>query len=164
MIWTDIDGWLSLEEGRALQMLAVNGDVLELGSYKGRSTIAMAQFARHIVSVDSHQGDSGTGPADTVAEFRKNLTDYGVSDKVDVMVGNIPDVIPMVNRKFDLVFVDDDHDEARRSTELALRCLKPGGTIAWHDWNYPYVQDAVRSLGIEPTGFRETLAWWAQPN
>src|SRR5262245_50782959 len=76
--WQDIDGWLFDLEATVLQTFAAGKDVLELGSYKGKSTVCMAQTARLVVSVDPHQGDRGLGPADTFAEFRANIEAAGV--------------------------------------------------------------------------------------
>ena len=162
--WTDIDGWLTPMEGRALQMLAVGNRVLEFGSYKGRSTVCMAQTASQIITVDHHHGDSGTGPANTWDELRANIEASGKCQDVFALRCDLSKFDPRwISRPIDLVFIDDDHDQAERSTRIALKCVKTGGVIAWHDWDYEPVQTSVRSLGIEPTGFAGTLAWWRKP-
>jgi predicted O-methyltransferase YrrM len=46
----------------------------------------------------------------------------------------------------DLFFVDGCHEYegARRDTSIALRCLRPGGLVLWHDYTREGVQRAVR--------------------
>jgi len=50
--WHNIHGWLSLEEGRVLQELCHDKGVLEIGSYKGRSSVCIADVANFIDCVD----------------------------------------------------------------------------------------------------------------
>jgi len=42
---------------------------------------------------------------------------------------------PAPGEQFDLCFIDAGHDYecAKNDSEKALRCLRPGGTILWHD-------------------------------
>jgi hypothetical protein len=42
---------------------------------------------------------------------------------------------PAPGERFDLCFIDAGHDEScvRNDSEKAFRCLRPGGTILWHD-------------------------------
>jgi predicted O-methyltransferase YrrM len=162
--WRDVDGWMSEAEGAVLRSLAVGMNVLEIGSYKGRSTVAMASVAKRLISVDHHRGDDGTGPSDTLREFLANLGAYGVRDRVIPIVAAALDAAPfLAPHAFDLAFVDAAHDAATTEacTRLALRCLKPGGTIAWHDWNYPAVREGVTACGLNPASVVDTLAWTA---
>lgn len=163
MTWLDVDGWLTPAEGHALRALSLGCDVLELGSYKGRSTVCVAQVARSVTSVDWHRGDEGCGHADTLAEFTANLEAHGVSDKVRVVLNRIEDV--RFPPAFDLAFVDASHDAegAEVSTRVALASVRPGGLVVWHDWDAEGVRAGVAACGLQPTGFRETLAWVRVP-
>jgi predicted O-methyltransferase YrrM len=158
--WHDIDGWLDPDEAEVLQLLSVGRDVLELGSFKGRSTVCLAEFARTVVSVDWHRGDAACGHADTSGEFLDNLERAGVAEKVVPVRARVENA-ELPERAFDLVFIDDDHtnDAPLTSTRMALRCLRRGGTIAWHDWYEPAVQRAAELCGLVPTSFRNRLAW-----
>ncbi len=127
--------------------------VLELGAYCGRSTVAMAQHAESVTSVDTFCGDAFTGECGegwTLPEFQDNLKRYGVVDRVDVRVGRIEDIGPTLEPIYDLVFVDSAHDEksVARDLQVALHCLRPeGGILAMHDWLEPGVQQAIGGLG-----------------
>lgn len=164
MTWLDIDGWLTREEGDALRLLAVGADVLELGSYKGRSTVAMAEVARHVTAVDWHRGDAGCGRANTLQAFIANMLAHGVADQVSAIVCRV-DQAEFPPASFDLAFIDDDHegDAPLVATRLALRCVRPGGVIAWHDWNVVAVRCAAATCGLVPHGLRNTLAWATVP-
>lgn len=172
MTWTDVDGWLTAEEGRALQMLALGRYVIEFGSYKGRSTCCLAETARAVLSIDHHQGDPGTRIGDTWDEFCRNLTACGIETpelgcavqghKVSAWKGSIEEASPVLfPNSADMVFVDSAHDSesVERHTRIAQRVVRSGGIIAWHDWDLIEVRIGVKACGLEPTGFAGTLAW-----
>lgn len=158
--WRSVDGWLTAEEGDALQRLAAGGVCLEMGSYKGRSTCCLAEVADRVVAVDWHEGDAGAGKGGTLETLKANLA-AGSIKNVEVAHGRIADVTPhLPSDWYDLVFVDDSHDEATvLSAREAARLVKPGGVVAFHDWPIPAVQAAARAAGLEPTDFAGSLAW-----
>ena len=139
--------------------------MLELGSYKGRSTVCLALVAAHVVSVDTHRGDADTGPTDTLADFRANLQAHGVADRVTSVVGRFGftdaffDAIGPV--PFDFVFIDGAHDAAsvEHDTRLALAVVKQGGVIAWHDLDRVRVQDGLHRAGVIADYEAGTLGW-----
>jgi predicted O-methyltransferase YrrM len=145
----DVRGWLTRTEGEALAACARGRVVLEIGSYCGRSTICMAQTAKRVYALDWHRGDAGAGWGQTLPEFLANIERYGVADKVIPLVGRTDDLSPILaDLSVEFVFVDGAHDadSVRADTRLALRVLKPGGVIAFHDFDYPSVRDAVASV------------------
>lgn len=160
--WRDIPGWLTGAEGEALAALAAGRIVLEVGSYLGRSTAAMAASAALVVSIDRHTGDEGTGPADTWAGFRANLAALGLDGRVVAHRAEAGDV-PLTEGLYDLAFIDASHDEAsvRRDAGLARRAVRPGGVIAFHDWDYPSVRAGAGPVGA-PLGRVDSLAWFAR--
>lgn len=158
--WTAIDGWLSVAEGEALQCLATGRAVLELGAWKGRSTVCLAAVARRVVSVDAHRGDPATGPADTYAEYLANVTASGSLDRITPVLLRFQDLVDLGPR-FDLVFVDGAHDadSVEHDTRLALQFIRPGGTIAWHDLGYESVREGLQRLGLAPAALVGSLGW-----
>ncbi len=135
----DVAGWLSEEEGQALAKLAADKDVLEIGSYCGRSTICLAQAAKSVCAVDPFDGRATTAPRDTLAEFVGNLVTYGVMPKVTTYKGQSDMVVPDIRTTFDLAFIDGNHtqDAVRRDAEMARGKLNPGGLLAFHDYGRP---------------------------
>jgi SAM-dependent methyltransferase len=167
----EVQGWLSLPEAMVLAHLAEGGRVCEIGSYEGKSTIAMAQTAARVVSIDHHKGDKGTGPADTLERFGKNLSDWGVRDKVTAYAADVNYVAPnLESGSFDLVYVDAQHDYQSTLANLlhALRLVKPGGVIVAHDCHYPEVMRAIEDSGLkkgpsgEGGGDRVDSLWWTK--
>ena len=131
----DVDGWLTLEEGKGLAELARGKRVLEIGSYCGRSTICMAQTAEHVTSVDPHDGRGTPRPMNTRQSLAANLKRYGC-ENVSIIVGTVEDNGAYLYPPFDMIFVDGAHDyeSVKRDIDNAQELLVPGGTLAFHDY------------------------------
>jgi predicted O-methyltransferase YrrM len=143
----DVKSAVNERQCQALARLAEGKQVLELGSWLGRSTIALASTAKRVYSVDRHTGDKHTGQLETYDRFIFNLERYGVSDKVSVWVGEFEIIVPQLPITFDLVFVDGQHDarSIKRDGELAISVLSVGGILAFHDYGsiYDPIQEYV---------------------
>lgn len=164
--WRNVRGWLSGLEGLALQEMAAGRTVLEIGSYCGRSTVAMAEVARLVVSLDWHQGDPGAGWGDTLPELWQNLADFGLRGKVVVIAASVDVVAPLLTPwQYDLVFVDGAHDAAsvERDCRLARKVVRPGGTIAMHDWNLEGVRTGAQAAGVMARPVAGLVARWDVP-
>lgn len=101
-------------------------DILEVGTLYGYSAILMAD------TLNGTNGKVITIEIDKpIADIaRKNIADAGLTDKIDVIVGNALDVIPRLNSKFDLLFLDAAKNEYLKYLELAQkRNLKEGSII-----------------------------------
>lgn len=160
MTWTKIDGWLSLAEGDALRAFAVGARVLEIGSYKGRSTVCMASVAEHVTAIDWCQGDDSAGRGNTEAELRANLEAHGVSEKVQLAVARVED-LPEPDALHDLAFIDAAHDAecVRTCTAYAVKAVRPGGLVAWHDCDRSEVIGTIQGMGFTLSGIMGTLGW-----
>lgn len=130
---SDVSGWLDEDEGKELRRIAAGKDVLEIGSYCGRSTICMATAAKSVTCVDYWDGRATAVPGDTFKEFTRNVESYGVQEKISLLhpEGEFP------KEAFDLVFIDGDHSEesVKADIEKALVAIRPGGLIAFHDYH-----------------------------
>ena len=160
--WLSVAGWLEPIEGEQLQRLAIGGLVLELGAYKGRSTCCMALVARHVVSVDAHCGDCHIGKQDSFNDYVANLNRLNVFDNVTTFVSDVEAASKWLGRGvFDLVFIDTEHTPkpVERDTRLAMECVKPGGHVAWHDWNYPGVRQGATAAGLVASHEIGGLGW-----
>lgn len=82
---------LSPREVRLLTRVTESRRVVEAGALLGFSTIATACKASHVVSIDRHEGYSGS----TWHPFLSNLHRFGVRDKVTPVKGDIKDVLPL---------------------------------------------------------------------
>lgn len=155
-------GWLTLEEARELARLATGKSVLELGSYKGRSTVAMAQTAKQVVSVDWHKGDYAIGECDTLDEFLHNIKEY---TNIIPIVAKTQDAKPLLSEySFDVVFVDAAHDFASVQHDMCLAQSRHPQVIAVHDWGKFDVTAAITAMNIKPTRLVGSLAIFEYPD
>lgn len=159
----DVEGWLSEHEAMALARLAHDKSVLEIGSYCGRSTIAMAQTARSVDSIDWHNGDGMSGDGGTLEKFKFNLKKYKLGDRVKIHLGRTQDIAPTLpDKSFDMAFIDGAHDEASFSIDAkeSLRLVKPGGAIAVHDMQLPAMQRGTAEFFGKCVGAVDGMAWF----
>ena len=142
-IASTIDGWLSDAQGRALFDAAASttgrGHIVEIGSWKGRSTTWLAMGARlagrRVYAIDPHHHSHEDPEAATLAEFQENLRRAGVANVVDPIVMRSEEAAAHISGPVELLFIDGDHsdDGARRDAERWLPRLVPGGTVMFHD-------------------------------
>jgi hypothetical protein len=137
--YPDVEGWLTDGEGRALARLATAKNVLEIGSFCGRSTLWLARTAEHVCAVDTFdsRGIEGLVPHNTLGVFQANLEKYGVREKVSVKYGESAVVLPSLCERFDLCFIDGAHDEdsVNEDAILCLGVLRRGGLLVFHDYH-----------------------------
>lgn len=131
----DVGSSVTFAECSLLAALAEGDDVLEIGSWLGRSTIALASTAHSVMAVDWHHGDFYAGEKDTETEFRENIARYGLAERIEVVVAKIEDV-DLGDRLFDGIFIDAAHDadSVRAHWQIALEHIQPDGWIAVHDY------------------------------
>ena len=152
-------GFMPPDEGLALHGAAasveVDGPLLEVGSYCGKSAIylgAAAQRAgRVLFCVDHHRGseenqpgwehhdpevvDADLGVIDTLPFFRRAIRDAGLEDTVVAVVGDSPTVASLWATPLALVFIDGGHgaEPAHRDYEGWSPHVGQGGLLAIHD-------------------------------
>jgi MMP 1-O-methyltransferase len=177
-----VHGHLSDREARFLALLATAtpaaGVILEIGSFKGRSTVALGTAARHygagpVVAVDPFTQPSPTDPGrgslpSTYETFRSAVRAAGVEDSVEVHQALSQDVAPGWTRPLRVLWIDGDHTYpgAKRDFDLFRRHLAAGGMVAFHDALHPFegpirvfVEEVLTSDQFGPAGFCGSIAW-----
>ena len=138
------DGWLSKDEASELQRLATGKTVLELGAWKGRSTVVLSQVARHVVSVDRHQGIPGhTDNGDSLLDYLSAVREL---ENVAIVISDFQTFVPFLAVVFDLVFVDGDHDADSVERDVLLGCQHvyySNGIIVLHDFDFESVREGA---------------------
>jgi hypothetical protein len=143
-----IEGWLTGAQAARLSArasgLRVAGAVVEIGSFRGRSTVVLARAAGSVVAIDPHGGgdrgpqeiapDAAVGDADFAA-FHANLAAAGVADRVEHVRRASGAAHGSVSGPIALLYVDGAH---RFGPALAdLRGwggrVAPGGVMLVHD-------------------------------
>jgi MMP 1-O-methyltransferase len=146
----DVPGWLSDEEGEALYELARactgRGVIVEIGSWKGKSTICLGLGSRAgssvpIFAVDPH-ADYRHG------EFKGNIERAGIADLVTPVKGFSQEVVDGFDESIELLFVDGSHeeDDVREDFEKWVPKVIQGGVVAFHDTTW---HDGVRRVVAE---------------
>ncbi len=144
-----IDGWLSPHESRLLYEIArnvpVSGDVVEIGSWKGKSTVALAYGVkdsgkvRTVAAVDPHEGIVLPGQKQamesTVRAFQRNIKISGVADTVRPYIMTSKQAAKSWNKPVAVLFIDGIHDytHAREDFESWIPYVADNGVIAFHD-------------------------------
>jgi predicted O-methyltransferase YrrM len=138
-----VDGWLSEAQGRALFEAAASssgrGAIIEIGSWKGRSTVWLAAGAKaagqRVFAVDRHVGSRENPAAHTLDQFRRNIVRVGVADAVEPLVMSSAEAAAIVTGPVELLFVDGDHsyEGAKRDADIWLPRVLEGGTVMFHD-------------------------------
>lgn len=151
----DIPTAVTPAEVRRLRELARGKRVLEIGSLLGHSTVALAQVAEAVVSVDPHEGYPFDNPRPTITPFIDNLVRYGVRDKVTVCVGTDADVLPFLTpHQFHLAFIDatGEYDVTLAAMRRCVPLLTHHAALAVHDCghpDWPGALDAVADFACE---------------
>jgi predicted O-methyltransferase YrrM len=138
-----VEGWLSDAQGRALFDAAAaatgRGAIVEIGSWKGRSTTWLASGARlagrRVYAVDPHRQSREDPEAATLDVFLANLARNGLADVVDPLIMTSEEAAARITAPVELLFIDGDHtyEAVRRDAELWLPRLIEGGTVMFHD-------------------------------
>ncbi|MGH3081905.1 MAG: class I SAM-dependent methyltransferase [Gaiellaceae bacterium] len=156
----DVPGWLSDEEGEALYELARactgKGAIVEIGSWKGKSTICLGLGSRagcgvQIFAVDPH-ADYRHG------EFKDNIERAGIADLVTPVKGLSQEVVGEFHEAIELLFVDGSHEEedVRDDFEQWVPKVVEGGVVAFHDTTWHYgVRKVVAEKIYGARGFKD---------
>lgn len=144
-----VDGWLGKREGPYLYALAKIGSclgvVVEIGSWKGKSTIwlangSLAVKGGKVYAIDPHVGGPdqemiGLRDVRTEAEFRDNLRKAGVESAVVSIVKPSMEVLKAWDKPIGLLWIDGDHRyESVRDDFFGWEPhVGEGGLIALHD-------------------------------
>lgn len=165
-----VEGWLGRREGRYLHALArlgsERGAIVEIGSWKGKSTIWLAEGSRAgsgamVYAVDPHVGGPdqeqlGIRNAKTEAEFRENLRRAGVDSLVVPVVRPSMDAVRDWSGPIGFLWIDGDHryESVRDDFLFWEPHVVEGGIIAFHD---TYSWEGVRRVVDEIVLRREGL-------
>ena len=144
-----VEGYLHPDEPAFLASLAatvpVGQVVVEIGSYRGRSTIALAYGAAdgvRVYAVDPHEEHEVQGLPFGMADnqaFMANVSRAGMGHKI--RVANVPSSFGKCRwwgwRNVGLLFIDGAHEYAsvREDIDVWSWYLAVGGLLALHDAN-----------------------------
>lgn len=172
--YKNVRGWFSNEEAFTLWALAQQagpGEILEIGSYTGRSTLVLAHAAiatnRSVFAVDTFEGtsnmvvpryaffDDKTKAIDGVqllTAYRTNTWKPHLRDIINTMIGKSEFWSKYLQANFHLAFIDGEHvfEFVVKDIKGWLPMVLPGGFAAFHDYSH--------NVGVE-RAIDETVPW-----
>ena len=164
-----IDGWMSDAELNWIRQNVIGAKkILEIGSWKGRSTAAIREGMDHdavLVCVDTWRGSDN----EEIHNIAKDISDpiwreFYTNHKKNIDNGKIvtmrmssKDALEKLEdnkEQFDCIFIDADHsyEACKADIEGSLKVLKNDGLLCGHDHDWSGVTKAVDEIGGVSTG------------
>ena len=125
--------------------------ILEIGTAVGYSAMCFSEFLADNGKIDTIQRDEKR-----IEEAKKNIKNVGVEDKINIYGGDAVEILPTLNGKYDMVFIDAAKGKYPFFLKEALRMLDKNGIIfadnilykgyVMSDYNKHKQRTAVRNL------------------
>lgn len=173
-----VEGWLTDAEGACLFDLAASCDgtgvIVEIGSWKGKSTVWIAAGATSgaqppIYAIDPHEGSFENPEEHTLAAFRATLARAALTSAVTPILARSDAAAPSFQHPIQFLFLDGDHELAMAARDLHdwLPKIVPGGSFAMHDVvteMWPGPRRALKSVlwrthELARVRFVDSIAW-----
>jgi predicted O-methyltransferase YrrM len=183
-ITRQVTGFLTEAEARFLGMAAActpaRGEIVEIGSFKGKSSVMLGKLSKHyrmspIIAIDPHNFNNPqlhvhrTSPvATSFDEFQKNIKEAGVAEFVSARRQYSTQVAGSWDRPIRLLWIDGDHSYkgAKEDFDGFFRHVQEGGVVAFHDALHEdagpirvFVEEILRSDQFGAAGFVGSIAW-----
>jgi predicted O-methyltransferase YrrM len=133
----DVPGWLTDEEGEALYELARScrgeGVIVEIGSWRGKSTICLGLGSRAGKGVPVYAIDPHTDGR--FGDFETNVDRAGITELVRPIASLSQPAADDFDERIELLFVDGSHeyDLVLEDFEKWVPKVVDGGWVAFHD-------------------------------
>ena len=114
-------------QGRVLSMISkiINPkSILEIGTYTGYSALCLAEGLQKngtLITIDKNE--------ELEAFSKKYFNASSYKNQIEQLTGNALEIIPTINKKFDLVFIDADKANYSNYFHLIIDKMNTGGII-----------------------------------
>ena len=125
--------------------------ILEIGTAVGYSAICFSEFLSENGKIDTIERE-----AERVKEEKENIKKAEVAEKINIMQGDATQILPTLNEKYDMIFIDASKGKYPFFLKEALRLLASNGIIfadnvlykgyVLSDYNKHKQRTAVRNL------------------
>lgn len=136
LAWLERESWLRTSHGRQLcgpvqgallrhlVLMLQPRCVLEIGTFSGYATIWMAGALPEGGRIDTIEIND-----EMEALIREGLDRAGVAGRVRLIIGDALDVLPLIDERYDLVYIDGNKREYVAYYQSAIELVRPGGWI-----------------------------------
>ena len=125
--------------------------ILEIGTAVGYSAICFTEFLAENGIIDTIERDE-----QRIEEAKVNIKRAEVEEKIHIYEGDAVEILPLINEKYDAVFIDAAKGKYPFFLKESLRMIKPNGIIfadnilykgyVMSDYNKHIQRTAVRNL------------------
>lgn len=125
--------------------------ILEIGTAVGYSAMCFSKYLSENGMIDTIERDH-----ERVEEAKENIKKVGVENKIHILEGDAVEILPTLNDKYDVVFIDAAKGKYPFFLEQAKRMLNKNGIIfadnilykgyVMSDYNKHKQRTAVRNL------------------
>ncbi len=177
-----VEGFLTPREMSFLMLLAAcptaKGEILEIGSFKGKSTILLARSAELGDGAMINAVDPMTAPCETdpdlkgdessLADFTRNIVEHNAADRVVLHQMLASELAQSWKTPLRLLWIDGDHTYAGTKSDLDgfLPFVADRGIVAFHDVLHAFeggarvfAEEVLMSPHFGACGFCGSIAW-----
>ena len=125
--------------------------ILEIGTAVGYSAICFSKYMTEDGFIDTIERDE-----ERIKEAKKNVKDMELQEKINIYEGDAVEILPALNKKYDMVFIDAAKGKYPFFLKESLRMLNKDGIIfadnilykgyVMSDYNKHKQRTAVRNL------------------
>ncbi len=125
--------------------------ILEIGTAVGYSAICFSEFLAPNGKIDTIERE-----LDRIKQAKENFEKVGVKDKINLFEGDAIDILPNLDNKYDMIFIDAAKGKYPFFLENSIRMLNDKGIIfadnilykgyVMSDYNKHKQRTAVRNL------------------
>ena len=125
--------------------------ILEIGTAVGYSAMCFSEFLAEGGKIDTIERDE-----ERIKEAKINIKNVGVEDRINIYEGDAVEILPTLNEKYDMVFIDAAKGKYPFFLKESLRMINDNGIIfadnilykgyVMSDYNKHKQRTAVRNL------------------
>ena len=125
--------------------------ILEIGTAVGYSAICFSEFLEQDGKIDTIERDE-----ERIKEAKINIKNVGVEEKINIYEGDAVEILPTLNEKYDMIFIDAAKGKYPFFLKESLRMIIVNGIIfadnilykgyVMSDYNKHKQRTAVRNL------------------
>ena len=98
--------------------------ILEIGTAVGYSAMCFSEYLQEGGRIDTIERDE-----ERIAQAKENIVKVGVQEKINIIEGDAVEILPNLNEKYDMIFIDAAKGKYPFFLQESLRMLNENGII-----------------------------------